>query len=336
MLGKNKLSWVTLILFSALLLGGCGGSGDGGSDATSTPNLTLTAVFAQQPTPANSVPTATNPEDPYATPQPTATATIVPDAKGAFDSVIAPEQQPTFISAVTVTPRVLDYSGAAVSGSTTARSGASIAAEFLENPPTIDGDIGDWPGTIYGMGEVVYGPGYYANSLDLFGEFKIAWDEQYLYIGVIVRDTKFVQNADGYYIYLGDSLEILFDTDLAGDYASETLSSDDFQIGFSPGDLRDNNPGAEGYLWYPKDKAGTLSNAQIGGWLTDDGYMMEVALPWTVLGVTPLNGQTFGFLFSVSDNDSVTADEQHTMVSFAPGRKLLDPTTWRTLILSGK
>lgn len=336
MLGKIKLSWVILILIGALLLGGCGGSGDSGSNATSTPNLTLTSVFAPEPTPAISVPTATQPGDPPAAPPPTATATPVPDEKGTFDSVIAPVLQPTLISAVTVTPRALDFSGAATSVSMTSRSGASIAADYLENPPTIDGDIGDWSGTIYSMGEVVYGPGYYANALDLFGEFKIAWDEQYLYLGVIVRDTKFVQNADGYYIYLGDSLELLLDTDLAGDYASETLSSDDFQIGFSPGDLRDNNPGAEAFLWYPKGDAGTLSSARVGGRLTDDGYMMEVALPWSELGVTPLNGQTFGFLLSVSDNDSVTADEQHSMVSFAPGRKLLDPTTWRTLILSGK
>lgn len=333
----RKLSWGVFILIATFALGGCGLIGGGETPpATSTPNLTLTAVFGQEVFPTEAIPTATA-QPGVDTPQPgetqaAATPTPLLEEKGIYDEVVGGEQLPPLVVTQTVTPLALDYSSSATSTTTLARSGPSISAEFLDDPPTIDGDWGDWPGTVYAMDEIVYGPGYYANEADLFGEFKIAWDGQYLYVGVLVRDTKFVQNADGYYIYLGDSLEILLDADLAGDYTNDALNGDDFQVGFSPGDLTDA-PVPEAYLWFPKEKSGPLPSALVVGRLTPDGYMMEVGLPWVQIGITPVNDQSFGFLFSVSDNDSVVANEQHTMISFAPGRRLLDPTTWRTLIL---
>jgi hypothetical protein len=76
-----------------------------------------------------------------------------------------------------------------------------------------------------------------------------------------------------------------------------------------------------------------LETVLIGARLTEDGYMMEVAFPWVELGVLPFGGQHLGFLFSVSDNDSVNDNVQQSVISFAPERLLHDPTSWRDLVL---
>jgi len=35
-----------------------------------------------------------------------------------------------------------------------------------------------------------------------------------------------------------------------------------------------------------------------------DGYLVEAAIPWSVLGVTPYGGLSMGFALSISDNDA--------------------------------
>ena len=165
-----------------------------------TPNLTLTAVFSQIPTdvPAEEteVPTAdASMEDPTTTPE----AEVTEPAETALPTVDYAE-----------TP------AAAVEG--------KVEAQFLNNAPTIDGLLTDWAGEMYSMTEIVYGSEYFANVEDLSGQFKVGWDEDNLYLGVVVYDTRFAQTASGTQMYMGDSLEILLDTNLAGDSSVTELS----------------------------------------------------------------------------------------------------------------
>ena len=53
-------------------------------------------------------------------------------------------------------------------------------------------------------------------------------------------------------LYKGDDIEIWFDTDLAGDFASREGNADDFQLGLSPGDFEGLAP--EAYFWNPDRK----------------------------------------------------------------------------------
>ncbi len=251
------------------------------------------------------------------------------------DSTLEPTTtpSPTFIPAATITPIMLDFpeAEAALTPANT-RPGPSVEAVYLNTSPNIDGDIGDWELPMYGMENVVYGSGYYANERDLFGEFKVGWDNQFLYIGVIVRDTMFVQETSGSLLWGGDSVEILLDTDVFGDYTDDQLSSDDFQIGISSGNLKDA-PVPNAFLWAPRESARELVTVLAAGRLTEDGYMLELALPWVEVGVTPSGGQHFGFVFSIYDNDAVDQVIQRSVISFAPERLLYDPTTWRDLVL---
>jgi len=53
--------------------------------------------------------------------------------------------------------------------------------------------------------------------------------------GLTSKDDVFVQNQTGELIFKGDSLELLFDTNLAADSHSVLANSDDYQLGISPG-----------------------------------------------------------------------------------------------------
>jgi hypothetical protein len=209
-----------------------------------------------------------------------------------------------------------------------------VIAAYQGKLPLIDGDPGDWSAAWYTADKIVDGEGYHAGAADLSAEFKLGWNQDFLLVAAVVRDSKFVQNAKGAQLWQGDSLELLIDTDMTGDYYLDVLNHDDFHLGISPGQLNlvSGNP-LEAYIWEPSDKRGVFDRVAIAARLTSEGYLMEVAIPWFMLKVTPAAGQHFGFLFSVSDNDAGNENHQQTVVSFAPERKLYDPTSWKDLTL---
>jgi len=311
---------------------------------TPTPNLTLTAVFAPQLTflaqtkaaePAHTAEALT--ELPTMTP-----ATTTPTVKPSPTPTSTPTPTATLIPITTLTPVYLDFSEVDESENEATeevtevevRPGPSVIAVFLQSPPTIDGDINDWELPLYAVETAVAGQGYYANKKDVSGEVKLGWDAQFLYVGALVRDTKFVQEATGPQLWKGDSLELLLDAELAEDFDDNTLSLDDYQLGISPGNLLED-PVPEAFMWAPRQLAGARNSLLIASRLTDDGYMMEIAIPWSEFDVVPQTGQHFGFLFSISDNDTAGTNVQQTVVSFAPQRLLHDPTAWYDLLLGG-
>ena len=82
------------------------------------------------------------------------------------------------------------------------------------------------------------------------------------------------------------------------------------------------------YRWYPVGQSGTISIAKIESSNTGVGYKLEAALPWSILGATVTSGSEYGFVLSVSDNDSVGVAVQESMVSSLATRELSDPSTW--------
>ena len=213
------------------------------------------------------------------------------------------------------------------------RSGPAAIASFLAKSPAIDGDWGDLPSSTERPAQfVVFGKPNWEGENDLTGSFRVAWDQDYLYIAVKVRDNVYVQETTGKDLFKGDSVEILLDTNVRGDYYVDSLNTDDYQIGISAG-----NPtvgkNMEAYLWYPAAKTGTRYDIKIGAISSTGIYRVEAAIPWSLLGVTPANGMHFGYAVSISDNDSPGHPGQKTMVSSAPQRDFLDPTTWGDLTL---
>jgi hypothetical protein len=286
-----------------------------------TPDLTMTALFnptvtsapvifpTQTPLPVWSSPTATPPGlQPTSIPTnttvpPTATATAPPTATPTR-SYAGPGMRPKF----------------------------SMVGVYFDTKPSIDGSLEDWQMDRYRIESVVYGKENHKGLNDLSGRAMVGWDENNLYLGIRVLDQKYVQNASGTNLFKGDSLDILLDTNVSSDFYLAALNNDDFQLGISPGSPSPNEE-PEAYLWFPKGQEGSKGNIAIAARARGDGYVVEVAVPWSLFDVKPSNGQHFGFAYSISDNDNPDQNRQESMVSFVPIRTLTDPTTWGDLTL---
>jgi len=298
-----------------------------------TANLTLTSVFSVTEEPATLAPEPTEREQTSHGAVPTSllddlyeTATAVAPRTATPKSTLIPVE--TQIGAL------LDFNAITTVVSNERRSGPALVAAYQENVPTIDGDPGDWTSSLYLADEPVFGEGYTNGDDDISADFKLGWDLDNLYLAVVVRDSKFVQEAEGTQLWLGDSLEIMMDTNVSADYSNKQISADDFHIGFSPGQLdqKKGNP-PEVFIWEPPGKFGSNDDIDIAFLKTDDGYLMEAAIPWELYDVTPTSSMHFGFFFSVTDNDAIDSFRQQTIVSFASERNTYDPTTWTDLIL---
>lgn len=291
-----------------------------------TPNYTMTALFSVDEIKATNPPLefpVNTAEPQLPTIQPTDQATEAPTQAAA-----------TYTASPSVIPPTnTSLAPNATNTVVTVRGGTWVNGKYMKTAPVLDSIWDEWDATKYPAKYVVYGASQWEDSDDLEGSFAVGWNETYLYLAVKVLDEKYVQNATGQDIYKGDSLEILFDSNLYGDISSTSLSSDDFQIGISPG-----KGGIDGekevYLWYPSGKAGKINDAIVASSKSDGIYRVEVAIPWKIFNITPANGQQYGFGFSVSDNDDSSENVQQSMVSNLRNRKLVDPTTWTVLTLS--
>jgi hypothetical protein len=272
--------------------------------ALPTPNLTLTAIFAPTDTPTEAPPTEAAPPT-LAIPTFTATSTVATTPGGPTATVNPAAGRP---------------------------NGTPMNAVNLTVAPAIDGNLSDWTGVSYGVAACTYGCNLRSGDSDLSGTVFLGYDSTNLYVALQVRDDKYVQVTSGRNMYKGDDVEIQFDANLITDFTSTSLSSDDYQIGLSAGNFGTVAPNA--YRWYPRSLEGTLSAVVVKAKQVADGYTLEAKIPWTVFGMTPVSGAKYGFAVSISDDDQTDTAVQQSMVSSAATRKLLNPTTWGTLILA--
>lgn len=310
-----------LLISSLIALSGCTlpGAASPTPFTFPTPNLTHTAIFAA---------TATQTEPPPTLPPVAGSATPTP-----------------LLSIITATP---DGTQAATNPAETATPGPSltpvptstdrrpngelITAAYLSTPPTIDGALGEWDSRTYRAENVLsYANSGWTGASDLSADFLVGWDANYLYIGVRRFDDTFVQVSTGRYMYRGDDVEIQLDLDLEADYSTTLVSSDDYQIGLSPGNFNGLEP--EAYRWFPRSVEGSLVSVDVQAEKSSNGYSLEARIPWTVFGHTPSDNERFGFALSLSDNDVPGVSDWQSMVSSVSTRRVADPTTWGTMIL---
>jgi hypothetical protein len=211
-------------------------------------------------------------------------------------------------------------------------NGDPVSATFLASPPVIDGDLDDWTTTPYIANETVPNAADEWNGAsDLSATFYLGWDAENLYIAIRRTDDIFVQVSWGRYMYQGDDVEIQLDADLAGDFYTTTMSTDDFQIGLSPGNFDSLSP--EAYRWHPRYLESWLTNVDVAAVQTSEGYTLEAAIPWSVFDVIPSTGNRYGFAMALSDNDIAGVSAWQSMVTNVTTRLTVNPTTWGTLIL---
>jgi hypothetical protein len=210
-------------------------------------------------------------------------------------------------------------------------NGSVFHAARAATAPSIDGTLTDWPALPYTVDTPTYKPENWAGPQDNSLTFDVMWDATNLYLAALVVDDVHVQTQHNEFIYKGDSLEILFDADLAGDITDTHLSSDDYQLGLSPGALNGDSP--EAWLWFPAERSGPANVVKLAAQPVGQGYSLEAAIPWTLFNVSPAGGSRFGFVLSSSDNDTPDTALQKSLISSVSTRKLFDPTSWGTLAL---
>jgi hypothetical protein len=262
---------------------------------------------------------------------PSMTATRLITKAGQAD-LPTPTKTTTLRPTITQTITVTQTSGSTPTfpSNSLVRSGAPVFATFLSHPPVIDGSLDDWDQTPFRITAVTYGQEHFTGAEDISSMAMVAWDEQFLYLGLRIVDDRYVQVASGNTLYKGDSIEVMIDTDLSSDFNDSKTDTDDYHLGMSLGaDL--NSPA--NYLWQPTTHEGVVEGLSLAGDRVYDGYILEAAVPWKGFHLTPTSGAVYGFCLSVSDNDQAGARVQETMVSSAANRELYNPTSWGNLYI---
>jgi hypothetical protein len=245
--------------------------------------------------------------------------------------------EPDGLTAFVVRIKVSQAPVCAAQDSRPAENGSPVQATYAALAPVLDSKLEDWedpltiPVTHLALGETENG-----------ARLGLRWDQKYLYLAVRVTDSVFAQETSGGANLLqGDSLELLLDADLRGDYCSSMMTGDDYQLGISPGYLPDSSlqsPAA--YLFYPLGKKGPVEigvSAKLTKAPDPKGWILEARIPWSLFGVMPAGGDSYGFVFSVSDNDQPGTVNQDGMISTSPRRTSPpNPMLWGTLqIIAG-
>ncbi len=248
---------------------------------------------------------------------------IVVPTSAVEETAVSPEDTPA-IAATSTLPVTL------------APSNAAVEAARLAAPPTIDGNLNEWSGTVSATSaNRVYSVAGWDGSSDLTAVWQLAWDDENLYVAVSVTDDTHVQTTSGNLLYRGDSVDMQFDTARNADFG-DGLSPDDFQITLSPGDFAGRAPSA---FRYQGTVSGSILDAPgghsvtVAAQQTSTGYTLEAAIPWTDLNLTPSEGLIIGLALNANDNDTPGTAVQEVMMSHMPNRTLTNPTTWGTLTL---
>jgi len=322
---KKTTMLISSLLISVLLLSACNlpfGFTLPTPGVEGTPNATLTALFdTSHNIPATITPPLIATSTAFLPTMELATATPEPT------QTLEPATQTPVVIVVTATT--------APTSAPAARSNAQLYANYLSTAPVQDGTYAEWVDKTnkYTMPYFAWGKANWVNHSDLEGAFAVAWDNTNLYIGFKITDDIYNQPYAGGDIYNGDTVEVLLDTDLLGDFYTTKLTSDDYQLGLSAGS-KDGSMSSGAYLWYPSNVAGKRPQVTVTKiFESDTVYRIEAAIPWSMYGITPYAGMRVGFAVNVDDNDNVTNYKNITMLSSASGLLVQNPTTWGELVL---
>jgi hypothetical protein len=154
------------------------------------------------------------------------------------------------------------------------------------------------------------------NNMVAWGAF---WDTQYLYIGVRVRDYALYQDSP-YSSFDDDGIEIYIDGD---NRKADYYDANDryFFKKFNNAPLQEKFYKTQGVL-----HAASL--------YYNEGYIVELGIPWSSLGVHPSVGLKIGFDIGNNDDDNGGVRDGQLMY-YGTGNNWLYPSGFGTLTLAG-
>ena len=156
------------------------------------------------------------------------------------------------------------------------KTGEPLVIDCLRGTPeAIDGDLRDWnleamtPAVLDTAEQLYSGQASWTGPEDSSGEFYLLWDDENIYIAVVMKDDKLSMNKSAGTIWNADCIEIFFSTT---DAVATHTSTIHYQYGFNANNQRWN--------WCNMDGSGAREPdyLQIASSITSDGYICEASI----------------------------------------------------------
>ncbi|MHC4501090.1 MAG: sugar-binding protein [Planctomycetota bacterium] len=194
-------------------------------------------------------------------------------------------------------------------------TGEPLVIDCLRGTPdAIDGDLSDWnldvmiPAVLDTPEQLFTGQTYWDNPEDCSGEFYLLWDDENIYMAVVVKDDKLSQNKTGSNIWNADAIEIFFSTTDA--VVPVSPHDEHYQYGFNARNQRWNWCNMHG------PNSSEPAYLKIASSLTADGYICEASIPYgQMLSLDFVAGNTIGFHPVIDDTDNGDREIQMTWTS---------------------
>jgi hypothetical protein len=175
-------------------------------------------------------------------------------------------------------------------------------------PDAIDGDLSDWnleamtPAVLDVAEQLHSGQDSWAGPEDCSGEFYLLWDDENIYMAVVVKDDALSMNKSDGNIWNADAVEVFFAT-------TNAIAGHDehYQYGFNANNQRWN--------WCNIDGAGSIEPdyLQIASSVTADGYVCEASIPYGQMPSLDFSaGNIIGFHPVFDDTDNGDRELQMT------------------------
>jgi len=189
----------------------------------------------------------------------------------------------------------------------------ALAVIRARGPIAIDGKLDEWK-------DAAAMPLGYAARIsieevdNLSAQAQFQWDEDYLYLGVTVRDNVFYQPYSGDGAWQADNLEMFFDPN--DDGTGTGHHEDDYDYGMTL-----TTQGAQAWVWRSPDRyEGEAPDIKLAVGRSGVITTYEAAIPAARLAPAKLAaGARIGYNLVVNDKDGPVAGQRHWWVELLPG-----------------
>ncbi len=160
-----------------------------------------------------------------------------------------------------------------------------------------------------------------SSPTDCSGAWRALWNWEALYVLVQVTDESLTNDSGGGgNKWNDDSVEIYVDGDNS---KASSMGADDHQYTFWWGNEVYEEPSAYAH------GAPSIVGIEYAVKTTDDGYMLEVKLPWmSIMGQAPTPGQEIGFDVWINDDDDGSGRDSQISWYSTDGNGWQDPSVW--------
>lgn len=205
-------------------------------------------------------------------------------------------------------------------------------------PPELSADPASW-GAVPVPLDRVRVPDAYQGPRTMSGTAYLMWDDEHLYVGVVVRDDRFLPAEPGK-LWTGDCIQFYFDPEMRRQVGGRAGSDQNWLAGLLPG-------GSEVMRYIcpaPLEPRAILAPGTLPREvrLRDGRIIYALAIPWAQLGWdVPTSGWRIGFDIAANDADSLgdvaqdTPQREMNQIEWTPGiMGGRDPSRMGTLVFA--